>query len=160
TFFDTSSSVGGPLDLSKNVRYWSLCLSGLSGETSSCLADSDAIIDTQGKVTVVIGPENLKDKVLSRGLNFIPRGRLFLPILFYRNLLPNHFPEGLKKEYAPKGIYYSEESFLRAYPVSEKITGKGESLRAIQDSFIPPSTDSPKLRLGVSAFFFMGDLWY
>jgi hypothetical protein len=46
---------GGPIDLSAQLRYWSLCLYFRDGYDYSCVADEQAVTSTRGVVTFVIG---------------------------------------------------------------------------------------------------------
>ena len=69
-----------------DVRYWSFCIgAAMTTTTSSCLSDSDAVVDENGFVTIVIGKPALRSLVT--GVNFMDRPNAFLPILIYRNLL-------------------------------------------------------------------------
>jgi hypothetical protein len=87
--------------LDEQVRYWSLCTGGLSTLTSACLSDYEAIVGDDGMVSVVVGPAEIEGEVSKLGLNFIDRGRHFVPVLIYRNVLaqesfagdPHRIPE-------------------------------------------------------------------
>lgn len=77
----------GQMAESGDVRYYSVCIGGISTRTSSCLSDRDLRINPDGFVTVAVGPEALEKEITRRGINFLPRGKLLVPLLIYRNLL-------------------------------------------------------------------------
>ena len=123
------------------IRYWSLCLSGVNGVTGECLADSKAKISHDGFVNIVVGQEEYRKEIESLGFNFISRGNFTLPVIIYRNLLsrndfegnldkiPIWFPQGLNQvadpklfaahhfigDYAPRGAYCSWSEFIKNY---------------------------------------------
>ncbi len=134
TYFDHDKFNGNT-----QVRYWSLCLSGVNGVTGECLADSKAKISKEGFVNVVVGAEEYRKEIESLGVNFISRGNFTLPVILYRNLLsrksfegnldkiPICYPQGLSQsadakpfaahhfigDYAPLGAYCSWSEFLK-----------------------------------------------
>ncbi|MBI1860263.1 MAG: hypothetical protein HYR96_05020 [Deltaproteobacteria bacterium] len=73
----------------EQVRYYSFCLSGVSTITTDCLADYEIKCGTDGIATVVVGPEELRDEVKAKGLNFLGRGKLAIAFIAYRNLMTN-----------------------------------------------------------------------
>jgi len=70
-----------------DVRYWSLCIGGLSTLTSSCLADQAIRVAGDGTVRVVLGPPRVASAARARGYHFLSRGLHAAPVLLYRNLL-------------------------------------------------------------------------
>ncbi|MBI2823448.1 MAG: PhnD/SsuA/transferrin family substrate-binding protein [Planctomycetia bacterium] len=143
-YTDTCREPDKPLSDEDEVRYWSMSLGGISMRTSASLADTSAIVDESGWVTVVVGPESMAEEVAARGLNFLPRGRLLVPFLIYRNMLPRNFAGSHDKvpiwpparrssieepsviaaqhfigDYAPQGRYYGRDEFLAAFPVGK-----------------------------------------
>lgn len=132
--------------LEKDVRYWSLCVGGISTRTSACLKDADTLVNDDGTVTFVIGPPELEKEVVNRGFNFIPRGKLFVPVLLYRNLIPEEDFKGnfsavrewsraegtnvepfeaerFIGEYAPTGEHTTAREFLIHCPEATKQGG-------------------------------------
>jgi hypothetical protein len=148
-----------------DARYWSMCLSGLSTHTSGCLADVDARIGADGMVTLVIGDESLQQDVLARGLNFLPRGSLFGPMLIYRKLLAAAGLPSASDPGSPTGRYYATAEFLSAFPLAASPAGAGisHSTPSVPPPPPPPTTgptdDGPTLRLGVSLSFIAGYEW-
>lgn len=69
------------------MRYWSLCIGGLSTQTSGCLADLDVKPTRDGFVYLVVGPEELRTEAARRKMNFLHKGNFLSSVLIYRNLL-------------------------------------------------------------------------
>jgi hypothetical protein len=133
-----------------SVRYWSMCLSGVSGEASACVADSEAILDSTGWVNVVVGPESMETAAVARGFNFIPRGKLFFPGLLYRTMLARSQPE------LPTGRLLSVKSFLSEYAEVSPIRTPG--LTKVAAPGVPePAPDT--IRFGIARDLFLGDFW-
>lgn len=139
-----------PPGIGSDLRYWSLCLGGISTMTSACASDEEVPL-RNGKVILVVGDEAHGRAVRAKGIFFIPRGTLFMPLLIYRNLLGNPLaPHSLKNvppwppapgdttpmsqfyaeqhigAFAPKGHYVNASEFLAslpdvAQPVSEEL---------------------------------------
>jgi hypothetical protein len=131
---------GGTFTPTTPVRYWSICLTnGNTSGTIACLADEQVIKDKDNWVTLVVGPDSLRNIAKSRNLNFLAlQNRNTKPILIFRQILPaasyayqftkvpptkfdnpNPTPAAIVKaqasqylvEYAPKGIYCNFPAF-------------------------------------------------
>lgn len=83
---------GGSFVGGKNVRYWSFChAEGRMGMVNDCINDDRMKVNSDGSVTLVIGPRSIKDSVEKAGLTFLPwtRNRTiykpFLSILLAEN---------------------------------------------------------------------------
>jgi len=70
-----------------DVRYWSICMGGIISTTSQCLSDRDAVVAADGKVTLVFGPEAIRQDVEQSGYNFMPWDDHLIRVLLYRHLL-------------------------------------------------------------------------
>lgn len=121
----------------EDVRYWSVCLSGADTSTSHCVNDDNAKLvkgkDGQDYVVFIIGPELawLEKAVASAGFNFMSHASHRIPILFYRQMLPqNNFSGNAKHVLAlppekvtaggPFEKYYSEASIGEFAPVGRE----------------------------------------
>ncbi len=72
----------------KQVRYWTLCLSGQDTFTEACVLDEKALRHEDGTVTIVYGPQALAPQLALRNINLIPTSKFILPVMLYRHLLP------------------------------------------------------------------------
>jgi hypothetical protein len=143
-----------------DVRYWSLELFGLSSRTFGGLSDNDVTVDEDGYVTVVVGPDDLEEEVLSRGLNFIPRGGVFEPCLIYRNLLSQNGFDPFRGTLAPRGYYMGRDVFLARSSPRSGPRRHGVSRYRMAPAFptaMAPRT--PQLRLAVSWTFLAAAAW-
>jgi hypothetical protein len=87
SWFDNSDPAG-IFNAKTDVRYWSMCLSGVpSTATSDCLFDKETIVGHSGWVTIVVGPRPLGPMVKAHHLNFMARGMLDGPLLIYRHMM-------------------------------------------------------------------------
>lgn len=126
---------GGEFNHQQDLRYWSFCLGGENASnTSYCLVDDEALIDRDGYVTVVLGPEDdeLMDLAKSAGINYVPWGIHYRPASILRHmegevdfknsikLVPNlnakfsldeQGGERFIGDYSPSGYYCSEQEF-------------------------------------------------
>ncbi len=80
----------------EEVRYWSICVSGETTETSDCLMDAEAKIlaDDAGKayVGIVIGAAEdpqLRQAAERAGYNYLHYGEFRAPVLIYRQVKPS-----------------------------------------------------------------------
>ncbi len=88
TFADTRD--GENFSSSDEVRYWSVCMGDwVYTNTSECIADEEAIIDEDGYVHLVIGPDFLVAE--SPKWTNLPRGRHVDPVLVFRQISPRDF---------------------------------------------------------------------
>lgn len=75
------------------VRYFSFCLgSAKTTQTSHCISDQEFILQEETS-HLLIGPHSKSGVLISEicrklGINFLPRGKNFIPLLIYRNVLP------------------------------------------------------------------------
>lgn len=83
---------GGPIDLTTQVRYWSICVYSVIGPYT-CTADEQAQLDKNGQVTLVLGPAWARPPNLSSasGVTWVDLGSYFLlPYkVILRELLPS-----------------------------------------------------------------------
>lgn len=76
-----------------DVRYFSFCIgSARTTATSGCIADQNMQLATQGYTYLLIGPEeedgiNFKRLAEAKGINFLPKGKNFMPLIIYRHVL-------------------------------------------------------------------------
>jgi hypothetical protein len=76
-----------------DVRYFSFCMgSARTTTTSDCLADHNMKTSADGSTYVLIGPEdwgniNFKQLAESKRINFLSKGKNFMPLVIYRNVL-------------------------------------------------------------------------
>jgi hypothetical protein len=123
----------------EHVRYWSMCLAGVSSQTSACVADFQATVGPDGYVTIVVGdaPDVTRH---ATGLNLLSWGKHVIPVLIYRNLATERpgaelFPGDLQRvlppesekdpmdfvaerfigSYAPAGVQCTSAAFLENY---------------------------------------------
>jgi len=92
---------GKPLDTkSPDVRYFSFCLgSARTTETSGCISDQD-FFKSEEMTHFLIGPDSTEGALISdicqrQRINFLPRGKNFIPLLIYRNVLPRWDFQGI-----------------------------------------------------------------
>gem|GEM_PF-2062589 len=71
-----------------DVRYWSICISGIDTRTSGCISDRDTKVDPDGFVNLVIGTESMRNAAKQHHFNFLEKGRFHRSLIIYRNLLP------------------------------------------------------------------------
>jgi hypothetical protein len=93
SFPDTFHQPGTPLTGREEVRYMGLCVHGrISTLTSECGSDDELQPrqDSQGFVTVVVGPENsaVRATAQARGYHYLSWQALAKPLLIYRQILP------------------------------------------------------------------------
>jgi hypothetical protein len=76
---------------SAQVRYWSMCIGGISTQTSACVPDFEAKLDADGYVTLVVtdAPEVMRH---ATGMNLLSWGGHKIPVLIYRNLVTQRTP--------------------------------------------------------------------
>lgn len=97
-----------------DVRYWSFCIvSAVNTKTSGCLADYEVPVGSDGRARFLVaheteGGENMRALAASKGLGFLPRGKNFIPVLIYRNILPRAGFAGV----FPKGFYWPPPSYV------------------------------------------------
>lgn len=76
---------GGPFVGGKNVRYWSFChAEGSMGMVNDCINDDRIKPNSDGSITLVIGPESIKSDVEKAGLTWLPWTRnraLYKPLM-------------------------------------------------------------------------------
>lgn len=126
---------GGKFNHQQDLRYWSFCLGGENASnTSHCLVDDEALIDSEGYVTVVLGKEDDELRKFSEesGFNYIPWGLHFRPASILRHMegetefknsikivpnlndaMPVEIQGGERYigDYSPTGYYCSEKEF-------------------------------------------------
>jgi hypothetical protein len=128
-----------PFTGSEHVRYWSMCMAGVSSQTSACVPDFNAILDSDGYVTLVISDaQDVKSH--AKGVNLLSWGSHVIPVLIYRNLVTERtsvegFPGDLQQvlppaadkdpmefvaerfigRYAPVGVQCTSAEFLENY---------------------------------------------
>jgi hypothetical protein len=75
-----------PFTGSEQIRYWSMCIGGISTQTTACVADFEAQFDADGYVTLVVGdaPDVAHH---AAGMNLLSWGGHKIPVLIYRNLV-------------------------------------------------------------------------
>jgi hypothetical protein len=61
--------------------------------TSSCIADQEMKIAHNGPTYFLVGPEEIdgihfKRFAEEKGINFLPKGKNFMPVMIYRHVLP------------------------------------------------------------------------
>jgi hypothetical protein len=115
----------------EQVRYWSMCMAGVSSRTSSCVADFQAMLDPDGYVTLVIS-DAPDVKRHAKGFNILSWGKHEIPVLIYRNLVTErtgaeHFPGDLKRVLPPQAekdaMGFVAERFIGSYaPVGVQCT--------------------------------------
>jgi hypothetical protein len=124
---------------SEQVRYWSMCIGGVSTQTSACVPDFEAKLDADGFVTLVVSDApDVRRHAME--MNLLSWGRHKIPVLIYRNLAtertrPEHFPGDLQRvlppvadqdpmefvaerfigPYAPAGVQCTSAAFLENY---------------------------------------------
>jgi hypothetical protein len=83
TFENTRS--GGAFVGGKNVRYWSFChAEGRMGLVNACVNDDRMRLNSDGSVTLIIGPESIREAVEAAGLTYLPWTRnrtLYKPLM-------------------------------------------------------------------------------
>lgn len=87
-----------------SMRYWSICLGGLSTTTSGCLHDQEILaandldgtveLPPEARVRVMIGPESLRRRAQQEKVAFLPWGDHYRQFIIYRNLLADPDFEG------------------------------------------------------------------
>jgi len=121
------------------VRYWSFNVYSIKlTNVTACLADYQAAVAQDGFVYLVLGRRTPAILKKAKGLNFLPWGAHQEIVLAYRNMVPEpYFPysaaavpffnpdsgeprerqsaENSIGDYAPIGVYCSEESFLKDF---------------------------------------------
>lgn len=126
---------------SEDVRYWSFSTgSAYTTTTSETLSDRDFKIDSDGMVTLVLGPNSIREEVKAQNMNFISHSNDFMPTILYRQLLARPDFKGrfenipvwppaeiqddstekyelsnFLKEYCPQGNQMSLEKFRAEY---------------------------------------------
>lgn len=124
---------------SEQVRYWSYCLGGeLASNTSFCLVDDQALIDENGYVSIILGPDdnNLKMKAQQASINYISWGIHYRPTTILRHMdgekpFENHIQnvpelninlpleaqagEHFIGHYSPTGYYCSQQDFEKDF---------------------------------------------
>jgi hypothetical protein len=94
SFPDTFNQPDTPLTGREDVRYMALCVHGrMSTLTGECLADDElqSRQDSQGVVTVVVGPEDqaVRAAAQARGFHYLSWQDLADPLLIHRQILPH-----------------------------------------------------------------------
>lgn len=92
-----------PFTGGKNVRYWSFChAEGRMGMVNHCVNDDRMKYNTDGSVTLIVGPKSIKAEVERAGLTWLPwtRSRTFLKPFMKAMYGGNktHLPERLEKK--------------------------------------------------------------
>jgi hypothetical protein len=121
------------------VRYFSFCMgSAKTTRTSGCISDAEFKI-TENETFLLVGPEiedgiNVRDLCRANGINFLPKGKNFIPLIIYRNVLVrDDFPgrvdtrflwppenEQLSREEASSS--YAQHNYLGSYsPVGKQL---------------------------------------
>ncbi len=83
--------LGGPLDPTTQLRYWSLCLLDSTAQPYSCPVDEQVPTDANGDVTVVLGPwwARPANATIANGIVWLNLGWFTKPYwLMLRQLLP------------------------------------------------------------------------
>jgi hypothetical protein len=130
TYTDTSDPAG-ILPAQAMTRYWSFNVYSIKlTNVTACLADYKAVVAPDGFVYVVVGRRSPELLARTEGMNFLPWGAHDEILFVYRNITPNaQFPysaaavpvysadetapaENFIGEYAPIGVYTTEEQFL------------------------------------------------
>jgi hypothetical protein len=133
THADTSDP-GGVLLAQQMVRYWSFNVYSIKlTNVTACLADYQAVVAEDGFVYLVLGRQSPAIQKKAEGLNFLPWGPHQKILFVYRNMFSNpYFPYSSAAvpiygedetrpadyfigDYAPVGVYGSEESFLKDF---------------------------------------------
>src|SRR6185369_10127863 len=131
TYTDTSDPAG-IIPAQAMVRYWSFNVYSIKiTNVTACLADDQAVVAKDGFVYIVLGRRTPELLAKTEGMNFLPWGPHDEILFVYRNITPNaQFPysaaavpiysddetasaETFIGEYAPIGVYTTEEQFLR-----------------------------------------------
>jgi hypothetical protein len=124
---------------SEQVRYWSMCIGGVSTQTNACVADFEAKLDAAGYVTLVVS-DAPEVRSHATGMNLLSWGGHRIPVLIYRNLVtkrtegdafagdlrrvpppePGKDPMDFVAErfigpYAPAGVQCTKTAFLENY---------------------------------------------
>ncbi len=116
---------------SVKVRYWSMCMAGVSSQTSACIPDFQAKLDADGYVTLVVSdaPDVTRH---ATGMNLLSWGKHVIPVLIYRNLATERhsakrFPGDLQRVLPPEAdkdpMEFVAERFIGPYaPVGVQCT--------------------------------------
>jgi len=134
TYTDTSDPAG-IIPAQAMTRYWSFNVYSIRiTNVTACLADYQAVIADDGFVYIILGRRTPELLEKMKGMNFLPWGPHDEILFVYRNITPNaQFPysaaavpvyseeqtasaETFIGEYAPIGVYMSEEEFLKSDP--------------------------------------------
>lgn len=134
TYTDTSDPAG-IIPAQAMVRYWSFNVYSIKiTNVTACLADYQASVADDGFVYLVLGRRTPALLEKTEGMNFLPWGAHDEILFVYRNITPNtQFPysaaavpvysneqtasaETFIGDYAPIGVYMSEEEFLKSDP--------------------------------------------
>ena len=132
THTDTSDPAG-IIPAQAMVRYWSFNVYSIRiTNVTACLADYQAVVAKDGFVYIVLGRRTPELLAKTEGMNFLPWGPHDEILFVYRNITPNaQFPysaaavpiysdeqtasaETFIGEYAPAGVYMTEEQFYAA----------------------------------------------
>lgn len=100
-----------------DVRYWSICISGIDTRTSGCISDRDTKVDPDGFVNLVIGPESMRQAAATQHFNFLAKGRFHRSLIIYRNLL-------------------AEKEFQGNFNLVPSTTGKDVSIKDAAENYI------------------------
>jgi len=77
-----------------DVRYFSFCIGGgRLASTTGSIADEDMQLAREGDSFLLVGPSRQGDIDVAgicraKGVNFLPRGDAFIPVIIYRHVLP------------------------------------------------------------------------
>ncbi|MFL6246754.1 MAG: hypothetical protein ACJ74H_12060 [Thermoanaerobaculia bacterium] len=131
TYTDTSDPAG-IIPAQAMTRYWSFNVYSIKiTNVTACLADYQAVVAKDGFVYIVLGRRTPELLEKTEGMNFLPWGPHDEILFVYRNITPNaQFPysaaavpiyseeqtasaETFIGEYAPIGVYTTEEQFLQ-----------------------------------------------
>lgn len=87
-----------------SMRYWSICLGGMSTTTSGCLHDNEILaanglesgieLPPETRVRFMIGPESMRKRAQQDKVAFLPWGDYYRHFVIYRNLLADPDFEG------------------------------------------------------------------
>jgi len=140
---------GGQFSQEEELRYWSFCLGGENAtNTSHCLVDDEALVDSKGYVRAVLGPKDDELMTLAKnaGINYIPWGIHYRPLTILRHMkgerefensvelvpdvdintpLDQQGGELFIGGYSPSGYYCSEAEFKKNFCNIDKFEHPG-----------------------------------
>ncbi|NBX75821.1 MAG: hypothetical protein EBQ92_04650 [Proteobacteria bacterium] len=121
------------------VRYFSFCMgSAKTTRTSGCISDEEFILG-ETETFLLVGPEtesgvNIRELCKAHGINFLPKGKNFIPLIIYRNVLAREdFPGRVNTDFlwpptneqinkAEASRLFAQHNFLGSYsPVGKQL---------------------------------------